>query len=149
MTRYTAMRFLCLTLIVCSGMACAPKQTVPPVTSVNGYTISLDVSDARIWLGPRAGGSDHRPDTVELLVQVHNAQGKPVNGVPVEFAVEPSWRPYARMLPPHTLTRAGIARTVFEPRTTGVVEVMVQVNGQTQIAAITVESRNFGNSGAR
>jgi hypothetical protein len=74
-------------------------------------------------------------------VRVRDAQGQPVDGMTVQFSVEPSWTPHASLTPAEALTRQGEARAVFAARTTGVVSVMARVDKVTLRAAITVERR--------
>ena len=148
MTRPIYTMLLGFSLVVCGGLACTSKPVEPPVPSAHGYRISLHVSDANLWLGPRHYG-DPRPNTADLTVEVRDRQGHRVEGVPVDFHVLPSWAQNATILPSHTVTHDGTAHAVFEPYTIGVVYVMAQVNGQTQKTAILVEPRNFGNSGGK
>src|SRR5438128_11965782 len=97
---------LCCMLLWVSP-ACAPKHMESAVLSEHGYRVSLDVSDTLIWLGP--GGSSF-PQVAVLVVRVHDAQGQPVDGIPVRFAVEPSWTQNASLTPAEMLTRKGEAR---------------------------------------
>ena len=125
-------------LLLWVSMACTPKHTESVVLSERGYRVSLDVSDTRIWLGPDIAPF---PSFAELVVRVHDAQGQPVNGIPVRFAVEPSWAQYASLTPAETLTRNGEARATFQASSIGVVRVMAQVDNVTRDVAMTVESR--------
>jgi hypothetical protein len=135
-------------LVVCGSLACTSKPMTQPTPTAHGYTFSLRVSDTTLWLGSQSLG-DLRPGVAELTVEVRDVQGQHVEGLPVTFHVAPSWVQSASLLPQHTLTHEGTARAVFEPRIIGLVQVMAQVNGQTQTRVITVELREFGNSGAR
>jgi hypothetical protein len=139
---------LSVALVVCGGLACTSKPVEPPVPTAHGYTVSLRVSDATLWLGPRHLG-DPRPNTAALTVEVRDRQGHRVEGVPVAFHVAPSWVQSATVRPQHTVTQDGMAHAVFEPHTSGVAYVMAQVNGHTQQTAIRVAPRNFGNSSGR
>jgi hypothetical protein len=130
---------LCLCgLLLWVSPACAPKHTESPALSEHGYRVSLHVSNPLIWLGP--GGSGF-PQATELVVRVRDAQGQPVDGIPVRFAVEPSWAQSASLTPAETLTRNGEARALFQANTIGVVHVMAQVNNVTREATITIDSR--------
>ena len=60
-----------------SGLVCAPPCVGPTAA---GYVFTLNVPTASIFRG----------DAAELLVSVRNAQGQPVDGVPVFFQVEPT-----------------------------------------------------------
>jgi hypothetical protein len=148
MTRTIPLMLLGFVLMVCGGLACTSKSAAPPVPTAHGYTFSLRASDTNLWLGSQSIG-DPRPGNAELIVEVRDAQGHRVEGVPVAFRVAPSWVQSATLMPQDTLTSDGTARAVLKPHTTGVVTIMAQVNGQTQAKAITVEARNFGNNSGR
>ena len=130
---------LCCTLLWVST-ACDPKHPEPSALSEHGYRVSLHVSDPLIRLSP-APASPGIPQAAELVVRVRDAQGQPVDGVAVRFAVEPSWTQNASLTPAETLTRNGEARASFQANTTGVVHVMVRVDNITHRAAITVVGR--------
>ncbi len=136
MPRHARVMLLCLVL-ACGGLACAPKLVGPTVPS--GYFFSLWVSDPEIWL--LLEGSfleEHFPRVAEVIVQVQNAQGQPVDGVSVTFQVEPAWVQDASVTPQSVITRGGVAQAVFRAETTGVVRVMVRVDDTTQETVITV-----------
>lgn len=141
----TSLRLPVVVLLGVWMEACAPAA--PPVPTVHGYRVSLEVSEPHLWLGPQNLG-DPRPNTAALLVEVGDSQGQPVDGIPVEFTVAPSWADSVRLTSPRTLTQAGKARATLEPLTTGVIPVMAQVDGQTYSARISVEARNFRGSGS-
>ena len=115
--------------------ACAPKHT--ELLSEQGYRVSLDISDTLIYLNPRRS---NLPQAAALVVRVRNAQGQPVDGIPVKFSVEPSWMQNASLTPAETLTRNGDARAIFEANTIGVVQVMAQVDNVTHEARITIDA---------
>ena len=125
-------------LLLWISTACAPKYAEFSAPSEHGYRVSLDVSDPQIWLGP---GISSFPQAAELVVRVRNAQGQPVDGIAVRFAVEPSWTQNAAIAPAETLTRNGEAHAIFQANTTGVVHITAQVDNVTREATITVESR--------
>ena len=136
MPRHVRVMLLCLVL-ACGSMACAPKLLGPTVPS--GYFFSLWVSDPDIWLLLPGDILEERyPSFAELTVQVQNAQGQPVDGVPVTFQVEPDWIQDASVTPQSVITRGGVAQAVFRAETTGVVRVMVRVDDTTQETVITV-----------
>src|SRR2546421_13030563 len=125
-------------------MACAPTLVGP--TSGSGYVFSLQVSDPIIWVGqvPLAMAAEF-PQATELIVRVQDAQGRPVDGVPVTFEVEPSWAPSIALAPSPTTTRGGIARAVVStPQTTGVVHILARVDTMTAQARLTVEKYGGG-----
>jgi hypothetical protein len=113
--------------LVCNGLACAP-QYVGPTRA--GYVFSLSAYPSSINLRGAA----------ELIVSVRNAQGLPVEDLPVTFQVEPAWRQSASVAPQVAYTRQGTARALFQARTTGVVRVSVQVDTATQETRITVSA---------
>src|SRR5215510_16255274 len=138
MVRQLALVLTCLVLML-GGMACAPKLVGP--TPGAGYSFSLEVSDPVIWMGPEifVGGAPI-PPAAELIVRVQDAQGHPVDGVPVTFEVEPGWARSVSLAPSQTSTRGGIARAIVsEPQTIGVVRVMAHVDNRTAEATLTVQ----------
>src|SRR6266849_2335672 len=110
MARRMALVLTCLVLTL-GDTACAPKLVGP--TPGTGYRFSLEVSDPIIWMGPGifVGGAP-LPQAAELIVRVQDAQGHPVDGVPVTFEVEPGWARSVSLAPSQTSTHSGIARTI-------------------------------------
>ncbi len=146
MARRMALVLTCLVLTL-GGTACAPKLVGP--TPGAGYRFSLEVSDPIIWMGqgPFTGDAQFSQATA-LIVRVQDAQGRPVDGVPVTFEVEPGWERSLALAPSQTSTRGGIARAIVSnPLTTGVVHVMARVDNMTAQARLTVQ-RYAGGAGA-
>jgi hypothetical protein len=139
MVRRIAMILVCLGLTL-GGAACAPTLVGP--TPGSGYVFFLQVSEPIIWLGPVPSTVAARfPKTAELIVRVQDAQGRPADGVPVTFDVEPEWVRSVSISPSQTSTRGGIARAIFfEPQTIGVVRVMAHVDTMTAQARVTVQT---------
>lgn len=139
MTRRLALVLVCLGLAL-GGTACAPTLVGP--TAGSGYVFSLEVSNPTVWLGPMDSvTARHFPQVTELIVRVQDAQGQPVDGVPVMFEVEPGWAGSASLSPSQTSTRGGIAQALFfEPQTTGVVRVMARVDNTTAQARLTIQT---------
>jgi hypothetical protein len=109
----------------------------------------LEVSEPTIWLvaGILAGDVQGLTPSTELIVRVQGAQGRPVDGVPVTFEVEPSWAQSIALAPSQTTTRGGIARAVVSnPQTTGVVHILARVDTMTAQARLTVEKYGGGGS---
>ena len=84
--------------------------------------------------------------SAELIVQVQDAQGHAVDGVPVAFQVEPSWVQDASVSPSRILTQVGKAVARFRAYSLGIVHVMVRVENTTQQVVITVYSPGGGSS---
>jgi len=140
---------MCLVLML-GGTACAPKLVGP--TPGAGYRFSLEVSDPIIWMGQSIVSSGAQfSQSAELLVRVQDAQGRPVDGVPVTFEVEPDWAGRIALAPSQTSTRNGLARAIVsDPKTTGVVRVMARVDAMTAQARLTVQRFAGGsNSGVQ
>jgi hypothetical protein len=139
MVRRMTLILACLVLGL-GGVACAPKLVGP--TPGSGYAFSLQVSDPLVWLGPvEPALARQYTQATELIVRVQDAQGRPVDGVPVTFELEPGWVGSATLSPSQTHTYGGIARAVFSaPRTIGVVRVMAHVDNMTAYARLTVVS---------
>jgi hypothetical protein len=137
MVRRMTLVLVCLVLGL-GGTACAPKLVGP--TPDSGYIFSLQVADPLVWLGPvEPALAEQYPQATELIVRVQDTQGRPVDGVPVTFELEPEWAGSATLSPSHTRTYGGIARAVFSaPRTIGVVRVMAHVDTMTARARLTV-----------
>ena len=138
MARHMALVLMCLVLLS-GGMACAPKLVGP--TPGGGYSFSLEVSDPIIWMGAGVlGKGPELPRASALIVRVQDAQGRPVDGVPVLFEVEPEWAEYITLAPSQTSTRGGIAQAILsESQTTGVVHVMARVDNVAAQARLTVQ----------
>jgi hypothetical protein len=138
------MTLLCFGL-ACSSMACAPKLVGP--TAPGGYFFTLQVTQPTIFVGPVETSQAQRyPDATEVIVRVQNAQGQPVDGVPVVFEVEPEWARLVSLSPSQATTRNGTARaSLFEPQTTGLAHVMVRVDHTIQQATILI--RKLGGRG--
>jgi hypothetical protein len=89
MTQRLALILVCGVLAM-GGIACAPPRVGP--TAGAGYVFTLQVADPIIWLGPvDAAVARQFPQGTAVIVQVQDAQGHPVDGVPVTFEVEPGW----------------------------------------------------------
>jgi len=146
MARHMALVSMCLVLLL-GGTACAPKLVGP--TPGAGYSFSLEIVNPIIWLGPGVlvggVGGVQFPQATEVIVRVQDAQGRPVDGVPVTFEVEPGWARSIALAPSQTSTRGGIARAILsEPQTIGVVRVMARVDNVTAQATLTVDRYGGG-----
>ena len=137
MVRYGATLCLCCMLLWIS-MACAPQHNEPAVVSEHGYRVSLHVPYPLLWLGPVG---PNFPQAAEVVVRVRDAQGQPVDGIPVMFTAEPSWTQNVTFTPAEALTLNGAVRTIFEANTTGVVHITARVDNVTRTAKITIQSR--------
>ena len=125
-------------LLLLGSTACTTKYGESSALSERGYRVSLHVSDTLIFFGvpdPRY------PHTAEVIVRVRDAQGQPIDGIVVMFAVEPSWTQYASLTPAQAPTRNGEARATLQANTTGVVPIMARVDNVTLGTTITVVSR--------
>jgi hypothetical protein len=137
MMRYVYISLLCVTL-ACGSIGCAPKLVGP--TRPSGYYFSLVVSASQIYyfVNPPLIPYPNVPDSAELIVRVQNAQGQPVDGIPVEFLLEPDWTQNASLTPQRAMTRGGEAQSVFRATMTGVVRITVRVEDMTQGTTIAV-----------
>src|SRR4029434_10140517 len=95
--------------------ACAPLPHEPEVLSEHGYRVSLHVSDTLIFLG--ASGLSV-PQASAIVVRVRDAQGQPVDGLPIVFSAEPSWTQNVSVTSVDARTRPGPARTICADNTT-------------------------------
>jgi hypothetical protein len=139
MVRRLALILVCGLLMV-GGLACAPPRVGP--TAVAGYVLTLQVVDPLIWLGPvDAAVARQFPQVAEVIVQVQDAQGHPVDDVPVTFAVEAGWVGSITIAPVQTRTQRGRAQAlVSAPQTTGVVRVLARVDQTTAQARLTIQT---------
>jgi hypothetical protein len=136
MIRYVARMFLCVTL-TCGSMACTPTLVGP--TGPSKYFFSLVVLSNQIFLVVNPMSTPGSlPDATHVFVRVQNAQEQPVDGVPVEFQVEPNWTQNASLTPQRVVTRGGAASALFRATTTGKVRIMVRVEDMTQETSIAV-----------
>jgi len=142
MGQHFTLGVVCLGLVL-GGVACAPKWVGP--TAGGGYTFAVEVSDSIVWLGPvDAAAAPRFPQTATVSVTVRDAEGRPADNVPVTFALEPDWTSLASLVPAETRTRGGRAQAVFsEPRTSGVVSILVRVDGTPAQVRLTVESWQY------
>jgi hypothetical protein len=73
--------------------------------------------------------------------RVRDAQGQPVDGLPVVCSAEPSWTQNVSFPPLEARTRHGQAGTIVEANTTGVVHMMARVDHVTREARMTIQRR--------
>jgi hypothetical protein len=118
-------------------MACAPVKPVGPTTP-SGYFLALRVSATQLFLILPGFSYAHLPREAEVIAQVQNAQGQPVDGVAVEFTV--TGMQIAAVTPQRAVTRGGQARAMLTPSTTGVARVVARVEDMQQGVRITVTS---------
>ena len=122
---YTLLLSLILTI---GGMGCTPKLVGP--TASAGYFFAF-VAPASMLRG----------ESVVLDVHVQDAQGHPVDGIRVEFQVEPAWAQSASVSASRVITAGGRAQTVFQAGLVGLVHVTARVDNTTQARAIAVSHR--------
>ena len=139
MARRLALILVCGLLTV-SGIACAPPRVGP--TAGARYVFTLQVADPLIWLGSvDAAVARQFPQGTAVLVQVQDAQGRPVDDVLVTFEVEPGWVNSIAIAPAQTRTHGGRARALIaDPQTTGIVRVIARVDQTTAEARLTVQN---------
>jgi hypothetical protein len=82
--------------------------------------------------------AEHLPREAAVIVQVQNAQGQPVDGVPVEFAL--TGQEIAAVTPSQAVTSAGQVRAVLRPSATGAARVVARVEGMQQAVGISVSN---------
>ena len=73
-----------------------------------------------------------------VVVHVQNAQGLPVDGIPVAFQVDPPWARYASIRPVRARTQGGRVRAIVRVDVVGRVRITVRVGALTKQATITV-----------
>lgn len=130
-------------------MACAPQPSALPTKTQSGYTVSLETRPDVVWLkGPVSNQPNNLLGLGGLIVRVHDAQGHPVEGIPVSFNVEPSWSEDVSMWTDPATAEDGRARAIIEPHYAGTLKVHIRVQDVLKTATIRVELQTFGNSTA-
>jgi hypothetical protein len=108
--------------------------------------VTLHASSGPIWLNtanPPPGV--HRVG--ELVVFVQDAQGRSVDDVSVTFELGPSWAQSASIRPQRAVTRDGSVQAILEPRTAGIIPVIVRVDNVTRQARFTARAYSSGPAG--
>lgn len=146
MARYVPLTLVSLTLLY-SSIGCAPKQVGPTVPS--GYVFSFSAFPLRITSAPSFATTEDMPgsrrkQSAELLVRVADAQGHPIDGVPVVFQVDPSWAAVAEVIPSRALTHGGRAQALFRSGLVGIVPVVARVEDTTEQLTIAVSAPSGG-----
>jgi hypothetical protein len=124
---YRRLLFLSVVLLM-SSTACAPPRVGPTVPS--GYFFTL-IAPSIVFYG----------EATEIIARVYDTQGNPVDGVAVEFQVDPKWATEAAVTPSRTVTHKGTAHTGFRADRVGTVRITAQVEHMTQTASISVRVR--------
>ena len=127
MKRQVSLSLLCL-MLVCGSFACAPKRVGP--TASSGYFFAILTVPIAL-----------RGEVETLVVEVQDAQGRPVDGVLVEFAVDPAWTKSAAVSPAQATTQQGRVQAVFQANEIGIVRVQVRVDGSTEEVRFSVSIR--------
>jgi hypothetical protein len=79
-----------------------------------------------------------RLQPLRLTVRVTDADGRPVDDVPVHFRLPPTWAALAELVPPTAVTRHGQAAATFRARAAGQLTVEITVAEQTEMVHIAV-----------
>jgi hypothetical protein len=143
MQRSRSVALLCL-VVLWMGLGCAPKQPDSLFLSESAYQVKVRVEPSSdIWLTPPISTlpRDYHGFGV-VYVEVTDAQGQPVDGISVNFQLDPAWAQHASLTPTRANTQAGLAHAVFTPDTSGVVRVEVRVDNVRQRAQFLVHTRS-------
>jgi hypothetical protein len=82
-----------------------------------------------------------------IVAEVRDSGGQPVNGVPVEFSVEPDWQKNISFTPQRAVTENnGEALSLVVPNITGIVHITARAGDREMTARITVSGA--GSTGA-
>jgi len=74
-----------------------------------------------------------------IVAEVRDSAGQPVNGVPVEFSVEPEWQKNVSFTPQRPVTENnGEALTLVVPNMTGIVHITARAGDKAMTTRITV-----------
>jgi len=114
---------LAYSAIMLSG--CRPTVLGP--TQPSGYRVLLPEASQALRLHP-----------LVLTVHVMDANGSPVDDVPVHFRVPQTWTAVADVTPPIVNTQQGQASATFRAHTAGQMAVEITVEDRTDTVSITV-----------
>jgi len=128
-SQYSRLIILCLVLIVHS-MACTSMRAGPTVPS--GYFFALS-TPSTVFLN----------DITTVVVSVYDAQGRPVDGIPVVFQVEPAQATNVSLTPQRVVTQRGKAETVVQPAQAGLVRITAMVEQTAHSVTIAVVRREI------
>jgi hypothetical protein len=120
---------LCFVLIV-SSVACTSTRVGPTVPS--GYFFTLTTP-----------GTVLLNDVTAVVVFVYDAQGRPVDGIPVVLQVEPAQAIHAPIVPQPAVTQRGKAEVVLQPAQVGLVRITAVVEQTAQTVTIAVVRREI------
>lgn len=116
---------LCLGLV---GLVLAAPVQAQDTRSQEGYQISLRPLSEPV----------EQHEKYLLTAKVEDSQGRPVNGVPVTFRIQPDWQQVASVSPQQVMAKDGEAQAIFYSGMTGNVQVTAQAGGAQDTATITV-----------
>jgi hypothetical protein len=85
-----------------------------------------------------AASQTMRAQLLQLTVRITDADGAPVNDVPVHFRIPQAQAVLADVDPPTVLTQNGQATTAFRARAVGQITVEITVENLTEIVRIAV-----------
>jgi hypothetical protein len=150
MVRYFLLTLLTLTLL-CGGIGCAPKQVGP--TAPSGYVFSFSAFPPSITSASSFSTTEDLPGSrrqrsAELLVRIEDGQGRPSDGIPVVFQVDPAWVAAAEVVPSRVLSQGGRAQARFRSGLVGIVPVVARVEDTTEQITIAVSAPGGGVSAA-
>jgi hypothetical protein len=121
----------CVTILIGLLGSASPAQPVllgrSPTLPSARYRVTLETPQT-IFQGQGA----------PVVVHVQNAQGLPVDGIPVAFQVDPPWARYASIRPARARTQGGRVRAIVRVDVVGRVRITVRVGARTKQATITV-----------
>jgi len=113
---------LALALVVCLG---APGLV--PDASAAQFNVALQAPNELLQY-----------QNAEVVAVVTDSQGRPVNGIPVEFRVAPGWENSVALSPQSANTQNGEARIAFRSDMTGVVYMTARAGDASATTHITV-----------
>ena len=131
------MAIILLVLVLAFGsVGCNPARIGP---TPSGYffwleTVNVSVSQEDVL---DAGVAE-----LNLIVSVENAQGHPLDGIVVEFAMDAAWENSARLFPELIRTQGGKARATFRAFDVGNAPVIARVETISQKVMIYVSRQD-------
>jgi hypothetical protein len=131
-----------LLLLCCVGLGSCVAASRDTAPTVHGYTFHASAVPNTIFLPSDLVPPEEYPRTATLLVQVHDMQAKPVDGVPVTFQFDGSQcEGVVTLSAQRAVTLQGRASvTLTTADTTGACKIAVRVDTVTQEVWVTVSS---------
>ena len=118
---------LSICLASCLLILSSCQSTILRPVGPSGYHVILPAASQIVRL-----------QSLPLTVRVTDANGTPIDEIPVRFRIPQTWAAVAEVDPPIVVTQDGKATTTFRSRTAGHLAVDITVEDQTETVHIAV-----------